>query len=247
MCSLFANDIWNTKRWTVFDILFPGNNWTSCGLPSILLIGLGMKWILCLCMHILSLPWENHSLLKWVCSAFCTGKRHLSLHCPLQSCRNNQFSRSSSWTLCSQQDRLLILWKVIIESIRPLIMTLFWKHTLLLCHLHKWLEMLSMTSWCVLSLEGAMLKLCSSWGRDFLAFLTVPPVPQAADCFRAVKNLWSWGFLLLWLGFGFFGLGLFRGFFWFGFFWLLLWGFLALFCLFVFCLEESSRIFERSF
>lgn len=161
MCSLFANDIWNTKRWTVFDILFPGNNWTSCGLPSILLIGLGMKWILCLCMHILSLPWENHSLLKWVCSAFCTGKRHLPLHCPLQSCRNNQFSRSSSWTLCSQQERLLILWKVIIESIRPLIMTLLWKHTLLLCHLHKWLEMLSMTSWCVLNL-GVLKGLCSS-------------------------------------------------------------------------------------
>lgn len=101
----------------------------------------------------------------------------------------NQFSSSSSWILCTQQVRLLILWKVIIDSICPLIMTSwFWKHTLLLRHLHRSLEMISVTSWCVLSLEGAMLKLCSSWGRDFLALLTVPAVSQAAEQFRAVKK-----------------------------------------------------------
>lgn len=86
-----------------------------------------------------------------------------------------------------------------------------------------------MTSWCVLSLEGAtLLKLCSSWGRNFLAFLTVPPVSQAADHFRVVKNLWGWGCFLWWFGFEFFRFG-------------------VVLVLVFFCVEELSRISDRSF
>lgn len=183
MHRLPTNDVWTKERWTVSDTLFSRNNWTGCGLASILRRGLGMKWILCLCHEQITVS-QNEFV-----GAFCTGKRHLlMLPCPLESRGNHQFSSSSSWILCSQQVRPLILRKVIIDSICPLVMTFqFWKHTLLLHHLHRSLEMISVTSWCVLSLEGAMLKLCSSWGKDFLM---VPPASQAAEWIRAVKNLW---------------------------------------------------------
>lgn len=126
MHSLPANDVWTKERWTVSDIPFSRNNWTSCGLASILGRGLGMKWILCLSAMSKS---QSPKVSLQVPSVL---KRHLlMLLCPLESRGNNQFSSRSCWITCSQQVRLLILWKVIIDSVCPLVMTSwFWKHTL---------------------------------------------------------------------------------------------------------------------
>lgn len=131
--------------------------------------------------------------------AFCMGMEHLlTLLCPLERWGKTQFSSSICWILCIQQVRQLILWKVIIASLYFLVMISWsWKHSLLLHHLHSSLEMITMTFQCVLSLERAMLKLCSILGRDFLAFITVPPISQAAECFRVVKNLWIYYFFLI--------------------------------------------------
>jgi len=150
MRSLPVNDVWTKERWTVSDILFSRNNWTSCGLASILVRGLGMKWILCLCHEQVIVSESEFAGARY------TGKRQLlTLLCPLESCGNNQFSSSNSCILCNQQVGLLMWWKVITDSMCPLAVTSwFWKHSLLLRHLHRSLEMIGMTSWCVLSLEG---------------------------------------------------------------------------------------------
>lgn len=130
--------------------------------------------------------------------AFCTGmKRLLMLPCPLKSCGNTRFLSSSSWILCCQQVRQLILWKVIIVSLYLLVMT-SWscKHTSLVSSAQVIRDgkrdfLVCAESW------RSYTQLCSSLERDFLAFITVPPVSQAAEHLKAVKNLWILFFLTL--------------------------------------------------
>lgn len=150
--------------------------------------------MLCFCHEQITFSYSEFA------GAFCMGMKHLTLLCPLERRGKTQFSSSICWILCIQQVRQLILWKVIIASLYFLVMISWsWKHSLLLHHLHSSLEMITMTFRCVLSLERAMLRLCSILGRDFLAFITVPPISQAAERFRVVKNLCFFFFFNLWI------------------------------------------------